>query len=356
MKFQCAHRWSFLSWGGPLQSRTEELTPATGNTVRVRVSHCGVCHSDLHIREGGFDMGGGKRSSIERIGATLPLTPGHEICGEVVETGPDVTGVKLGERVIVYPWLGCGKCSTCLAGDEQLCRFAANNLGMQAPGGFSDLVSVPHERYVVPLGNVDPGQGATFACAGITAWSALKKLSPAQPDDWIAILGCGGLGMTAIALLAATSPAKVVAIDTDPAKRETALRYGASLAFDPAEPQALKTISKACSHNIAGAVDFVGAETTTLLAANLVRRSAEVVIVGMFGGELTIPLPLFPMKSLSIKGSYCGSLNDLRELVALASQARLPQIPLEFRPLAQANQALDDLANGKVAGRVVLTP
>ncbi|MFP5406666.1 MAG: zinc-binding dehydrogenase, partial [Gammaproteobacteria bacterium] len=107
---------------------------------------------------------------------------------------------------------------------------------------------------------------------------------------------------------------------------------------------------------LAAAIDFVGAESSSSLAVNLVRRTGQVVIVGLFGGEFRMPLPMFALKSLSITGSYVAGLNDLRELVALAQRIELPQIPLDLRPLGTVNEALDDLANGRVVGRVVLQP
>jgi D-arabinose 1-dehydrogenase-like Zn-dependent alcohol dehydrogenase len=356
MSYRCAHRWAFAQWGAALQEMTDELAAPAGHEVTVRVTHCGMCHSDLHVQAGGFDMGGGKMSSLERAGTKLPVTMGHEIGGEVVEIGPDVQGVKLGDPVIVYPWLGCGSCPVCERGDDHLCPRASRNMGIQLPGGYADLVRVPHERYLVPIGTLEPARAATFACAGITAYGAISKLNPMAEDDHVALIGCGGVGMTAVALMSATSKAKVVAIDPDPAKREAALQHGAALAFDPNGADALKTIGKACQMNIAGAVDFVGAESSSSLAVNLVRRTGQVVIVGLFGGEFRMPLPMFALKSLQISGSYVAGLNDLRELVALAQRITLPQIPLDLRPLASVNQALDDLAHGRVVGRVVLQP
>jgi alcohol dehydrogenase, propanol-preferring len=356
MNYRCAHRWAFPKWGGALEKMQDELAAPAGNEVTVRVTHCGICHSDLHIQAGGFDMGGGKMSSLERAGTALPVTMGHEIGGEVVETGPDVTSVKLGDQVIVYPWLGCGQCPVCQRGDDHLCPRAARNMGIQLPGGYADLVRVPHDRYLVPIGSLEPARAATFACAGITAYGAISKLDKLTAEDHVAIIGCGGVGMTAVALMSATSPARVVAIDPDPAKRDAALKHGAALAFDPGSADAAKTIGKACGMNIAGAVDFVGAESSSTLAVNLVRRTGQVVIVGLFGGEFRMPLPMFPLKSLRIAGSYVAGLNELRELVALAQRITLPQIPLDLRPMEGVNQALDDLAHGRVVGRVVLQP
>jgi len=356
MNYRCAHRWAFPKWGGPLEPMSEDLPAPAGHEVTVRITHCGMCHSDLHIQAGGFDMGGGKLSSLERSGTKLPVTMGHEIGGEVVEIGPEVKDVKVGDKVVVYPWIGCSECAVCLAGNDHMCPRAMRNLGLQAPGGYADLARVPHERYLVAIGKLEPARAATFACAGITAYGAIRKLAAPTAEDYVAVVGCGGVGMTAVALLSATSKARVVAVDPDPAKREAALSHGAVLAFDPSAPDALKTIGKACNMNIAGAVDFVGAESSSSLAVNLVRRTGQVVIVGLFGGEFRMPLPMFALKSIQISGSYVAGLNDLRELVALAQRIKLPEIPLDLRPLKQVNQALSDLAKGRVVGRVVLLP
>lgn len=356
MNYRCAHRWAFSSWGGSLEEQAAELAPPDGQEVTVRVTHCGMCHSDLHVQAGGFDMGGGKLSSLERAGTKLPVTMGHEIGGEVAEIGPDVQGLSIGDRVVVYPWIGCGACPVCERGDDHLCPRASNTLGIQKPGGYADLVRVPHARYLVPIGTLDPARAATFACAGITAFGAIRKLAPMTAEDVVAIIGCGGVGMTAVALCSATTKARIIAIDPDPAKREAALRFGATLAFDPGAPDAQKTIAKASGFSIAAVVDFVGSEATSALAVNLVRRTGQVVIVGLFGGEFRMPLPMFALRSLQISGSYVSGLNDLRELVALAQRVALPEIPLDLRPMAQVNEALLDLAQGRVVGRVVLQP
>jgi D-arabinose 1-dehydrogenase-like Zn-dependent alcohol dehydrogenase len=360
MNHRCAHRWAIRAWGGALEEVADELAAPAGHEVTVRVTHCGMCHSDLHVQAGGFDMGGGKMSSLERAGTKLPVTMGHEIGGVVVEIGPEVPagkgGLQLGDQVIVYPWLGCGACPVCERGDDHLCPRISRNLGIQLPGGYADLVRVPHARYLVPIGTLEPARAATFACAGITAYGAMRKVNAMTAEDHVAIIGCGGVGMTAVALYSAMSPARIVAIDPDPAKREAALQHGAVLAFDPSAADALKTIGKACAMNIAGAVDFVGAPSSSSLAVNLVRRTGQVVIVGLFGGELRMPLPMFALKSLQISGSYVAGLNDLHELVAMAQRVALPQIPLDLRPLKHVNQVLSDLSHGRVVGRVVLQP
>lgn len=356
MDYRCAHRWAFPKWGEALELHEDRLEAPVGHEVTVRVTHSGICHSDLHIQAGGFDMGGGKMTSLERSGVKLPVTMGHEIGGEVVEVGPEVTSVKVGDRVVVYPWLGCGECATCQSGNDHLCNKSARNLGMQLPGGYADLCRVPHDRYLVPVGTLEPARAATFACAGITAYGAIRKLPEATSEDWIAIIGCGGVGMTGVALASALTKAKIVAIDPDPAKREAAIAHGATLAIDPKEADAVRTLIKATGNNILGVVDFVGAESTSSMAVNIVRRAGKVVIVGLFGGEFRCGVPLFPFKSMTVEGSYVSGLNELRELMALAQKIKLPEIPLTLRPLSEVNRSLEDLAAGRVVGRVVLTP
>ena len=233
MTYRCAHRWAFRRWGGELEQQADDLAPPAAHEVTVRVTHCGMCHSDLHVQAGGFEMGGGKLSSLERAGTQLPVTMGHEICGEVVETGPAVTGIAPGARVVVYPWLGCGTCAVCERGDDHLCPKASRNLGIQLPGGYADLVRVRHERYLVPIGTLAPERAATFACAGITAYGAIGKFDPMTADDHVAIVGCGGVGMTAVALCSTLSKARVVAIDTDPAKRAAAIVKATTHFNDP---------------------------------------------------------------------------------------------------------------------------
>jgi D-arabinose 1-dehydrogenase-like Zn-dependent alcohol dehydrogenase len=162
--------------------------------------------------------------------------------------------------------------------------------------------------------------------------------------------------MTAVALLSALSKAKVIAIDPDPAKRETAQRYGAALVVDPASADATRTILKTSGSNVLGVVDFVGAESTSAMAVAIVRRGGTAVIVGLFGGEFRCPVPMFPLKSMAVQGSYVAGLNELRELMALAQKVDLPEIPLTLRPMSEVNRSLEDLAAGRVVGRVVLQP
>jgi propanol-preferring alcohol dehydrogenase len=133
-------------------------------------------------------------------GATLPRAIGHEILGRVAKLGPEAEGVQVGDRRIVYPWIGCGHCRRCRVGDDNLCPNQ-RSLGVMQDGGFGSHVLVPHPRYLVDPGDVDPAVAAIFGCSGITVLGAIRKAMPFEPDDPIALVGAGGLGLAAIGWL-----------------------------------------------------------------------------------------------------------------------------------------------------------
>jgi D-arabinose 1-dehydrogenase-like Zn-dependent alcohol dehydrogenase len=155
--------------GEPLQY-TEQPTPEPkGTEVLLKVLAAGVCHSDLHLADGWFDLGGGKRLSLAERGMKLPVTLGHENVGEVVAIGPDAKdakGLRIGARMLANPWIGCGTCGPCRRGDENLCR-AMKSLGVFANGGYADYVMVPHPRYLSDIGDLPADRVAPLACSGV---------------------------------------------------------------------------------------------------------------------------------------------------------------------------------------------
>jgi len=323
--------------------------------VVVAIKACGVCHTDLAYREGG-------------INDEYPFLLGHEAAGVVESVGSDVTHVEVGDFVVLNWRAVCGQCRACKRGRPWYCFDTFNAsvpmtltdgteltpaLGI---GAFIEKTLIHELQCTKVDSEADPAVAGLLGCGVMAGIGAAINTGAVNRDDTVAVIGCGGVGMTAVALLSATSPAKVVAIDPDPAKREAALRNGAALAFDPNAPDALKAIGKACQMNIAGAVDFVGAESSSTLAVNLVRRTGQVVIVGLFGGEATWALPLIPIKAITIQGSYVGNLRETQELLDLVRTRKIAPIPVTTMPLAKANEALSDLHKGKLVGRAVLTP
>ena len=169
--------YEVIEWGKALEPRWRETPCPVGTEVLVKLKYCGVCHSDVHIRDGYFDLGGGKRLPMEDRGMYPPLTLGHEPFGTVIAAGPDAVDVPMGEDRLVYPWTGCGGCSRCAAGDDNFCA-SARMIGLQRAGGYADHLIVPHPRYLIDCTGIDARWAATLACSGLSAYSAVSKLMP----------------------------------------------------------------------------------------------------------------------------------------------------------------------------------
>lgn len=345
--------YQVVDYGQPLRP-VETPTPAPqGSEILVKVTAAGVCHSDLHIWEGGYDLGGGRRLLLKDRGVSLPLTMGHEICGEVAAVGPQVSGRKVGESCVVYPWIGCGTCRVCRAGEENLC-MKPKCLGVHCHGGYSDHVVVPHERYLVPLKGIDPIIAAPFACSGLTTYSALKKFGPMIGEEPIIVIGAGGLGLMALTILKALGGKGAIVVDIDAGKRAAAMAAGALAAVDGTAADAVQQIQDAAGGPVWAVLDLVGTPATTELAFNLIAKGGKIVIVGLFGGAAPWSLPLIPMRAATIQGSYTGSLPEFRELIELLRSGKIGPMPIVRRNFDEANTALEALRQGQVIGRTVL--
>ena len=190
-----------VEWGKPLELQEIEIPKLSGRGALVKVSASGVCHTDVHLIAGSYDLGEGRKLSMADRGVGLPITLGHEIAGTVESLGSeakaDQNTLKNEDPVVVYPWLGCGACRKCRSGMENICENKPRTLGIFQDGGYAEHVFVPDVRYLIPLGNVDPKYGAPLACSGLTTFSAVKK-SRAGPNELVVVIGAGGLGTTVI--------------------------------------------------------------------------------------------------------------------------------------------------------------
>jgi D-arabinose 1-dehydrogenase-like Zn-dependent alcohol dehydrogenase len=331
-----------------------------GHEVLLKVLAAGVCHSDLHIWEGFYDLGHGKALRLQDRGVKLPLTMGHENAGEVVAVGSRAKsgnlGVKVGDKRLVYPWIGCGACAVCKRGDEQLC-MSPRFLGVYRDGGYATHLLVPHARYLVPYPKaMTPEQAAPLACSGLTAYGALKKLGSLVKSEPVVVFGAGGLGLICIAIIKAMKGKGAIAVDIDPVKRAAAKRQGAIATIDPNAPDALAQIQKAAKGPVWAAVDFVGNAQTAQLGVDSLVKGGKLIVVGLFGGDITLSLPFLPIRAMTIQGSYTGSLKELNELIALVRKAPLPLVPTKTTALDGAQRVIADIKAGKVIGRTVLTP
>ena len=346
--------WAVVEFNAPLQKIKRPLPEPSGTEVLIQVTHCSVCHSDLHFWEGYYDLGGGKRFNITDRGVVLPRAIGHEILGNVAAVGPDAEGLAVGDRRIVYPWIGCGHCRRCEAGDDNLCA-QQRSLGVMQDGGFASHVILPHSRYLVDPGNVDPAVAATFGCSGITTLSAIRKVMPLAPDDAVVLVGAGGLGLSAIAMLRALGHRVIISVDISAEKRAVAVKTGATAAVDGAGDDSAKDILAAAGGPVLAVLDFVNSSTTAQLALGVLAKGGKMVQVGVMGGELNLSLVGLIFKAATIMGNNTGNPAHLREVVSLAQGSKLSPIPITTLPWDEANTALMRLRDGHVTGRLVLT-
>lgn len=308
--------------------------PQGPHDVVVRMAGAGVCRTELHILAG-------------EIPVELPHVLGHENAGFVEAVGSGVATVKAGDPVLCYPFISDGRSDPERDGLDQWAPERVTP-GINAPGGFATHL-LSHERAMVKLPDgVDPTDLAPLTDAGLAAYRACAKLA-LRPGDTVVVFGAGGLGHLAIQILAAISPARVVATDVRADALALAEECGAAAVVQPE-----KLTSVLGNSQPAAVLDFVGSDETAAAGLHLLGFGGHYVAVGV-GGTLRIPIFDLVGGEKKIEGVYVGSYRDLVEVTDLALSGKL--VPRVTRyPLDQANQALSDLASGRITGRAVLVP
>ena len=323
--------------------------------VLVRIEASGVCHSDIHLWEGGYQGAAGTFLKVEDRGVKFPITPGHEISGEIEAIGESVSGFSVGDRVVVYPWIGEGSCPACRVAQENLCD-TPRTIGIYRDGGYSELVLVPNFRYLVKIDNMDVNSSASLACSGLTAFNAVKKAA-VGPGESIVIIGAGGLGLMSVQIARAITNATIVVVDVDDKRLAEAKKLGAHEVVNSSKVDPVEDIKRLTnSLGTEAVIDFVNNNRTAPISINMLRKRGKLVMVGLFGGALELSLPVIPLRGFTITGAYTGSFNDLVELVNLAKTGKIKSVVNRTYKLDDANQALDDLRAGKIVGRAVLNP
>jgi propanol-preferring alcohol dehydrogenase len=343
----------------PLEVKQLETPKPRGSQVLVKVQSSGVCHSDIHLWDGGYTGLNGQFLKTTDRGVKYPLTPGHEIAGIITDMGEDAKDMakdafRQDQKVMVYPWVGDGLCPACRVGDENLCDNP-RSLGVYRDGGYAEYVLVPNYRYLLPIPqNIDTETAATLSCSALTAYGAVKNTA-IKPDNNIVIVGAGGLGIMAIQLAKAVFGARIIVIDLGDDKLKVAKENGADETINSKNEDPVSKVMELTNKKGADAViDFVNASKTVETDMQLLRKRAKVVLVGLFGGELKLNLVSMPTRAYSIIGSYTGNIQDMAELVSLANRKVIKPVISDRFKLSEATDALTKLKEGKIIGRGVI--
>ncbi len=319
---------------------------AGGSDVIVAVEGAGWCQTDNHIIEGMW---------AEYVPQSLPMTLGHENAGTVVEVGDDVEVVSAGDRVICHPVQTCGTCRPCRQGETMYCENDRFN-GLTTDGGFADYLHTS-DRAVIPLPDgVDPADIAPHADAGITAYHAVKKATrELDPGDTAVVIGIGGLGHIGLQCLDAMSAAEIVAVDLKEAARDLADGLGAHHTLDPGAEDVPAEIDAITDGTGATQVlDFVGADSTTALAPDVVAAGGDHHVVG-YGGHVHEPAQALVNGEFSFVGNIVGRYTELQELVALVERGEVDLHTTRYG-LDEINEVAEMLEHGEIEGRAVITP
>jgi len=339
----------------PLAIESVPTPKPKGTQILIKVMSTGVCHSDLHLWEGGYAGPAGIIMKVEDRGVRFPLIPGHEVAGIVEGFGEDVEGFRTGERVLVYPWIGEGLCPACRAGEENLCD-KPHSLGVYQDGGYAEYVLVPHYKYLVKIGEQSMDDVASLACSGLTAFSAIKNAG-VKPEEFLVIVGAGGLGLMGVQIAKMLTNSTIAVLDLDDKRLDEARKLGADYTINSSSKDPAKEIKDLTNGLGADAiVDFVNASKTVGTDINLLRKRGRLVLVGLFGGSVELNLALMPLRAFKIIGSYTGKYTDLVELVSLAKKGVIRSVVSRRFKLDEANDALTQLKEGKIIGRAVIAP
>jgi uncharacterized zinc-type alcohol dehydrogenase-like protein len=320
--------------GQLLESFAYEPPTLGEHDVRVAVTHCGVCHTDIQAIDNYYGI------------TNFPFVPGHEIVGRVAAVGPAVAGLKAGDRVGIG-WQGrsCGQCEWCVKGETQLCMKIEDSTVMVPFGGFSSSV-VADCRFVYPLPPAMPSEtAAVLMCAGVTVYSALRTHG-ARPGLKVAIAGVGGLGHLAIQFAHAFG-CEVTAISSSPAKQEQALGFGADRFLDVHDRAGMRQVDYA--HDLLICTANAGIHWEALFMA--LKKRGKLILLGF--PDVAFNSTDVVAHELSIAGSLIGNPAMMRAMLAFAQEHDITPM-VELMPMPQVNEAIRKVKQNQARFRIVL--
>ena len=335
-----------IRYHGPKQPlRLEDVpipSPGPGD-VLVRVTAAGLCHTELHFLSGLLNLG------------VAPLTLGHEVVGRVEGAGPGVSAVQPGDRVIVYYYVGCGRCRHCLAGSENLCDALRAEYGFVSDGGFAEYVTVPARNLVRLPDHVADEAAAPIGCAVTTAVHA-AALARLAAGDVVLVYGVGAVAFGLIQL-AALSGAEVIAVSRTPAKLERARALGAAHVLNARDGRVAERVRELTRGHGADVVfELVASKDTMAASTAALAKRGRLVFIGYSEDSYTVHPIQLVITEASVTGSVGNTLGELVQAVDLVARGKVATVVDRTLPLEQFQDGLDALARGELIGRAVLRP
>lgn len=343
-----------LKLTGPGRIELQDVpVPEIGSgEVLIKVVGAGLCHSDLHILHQGADW------------PFFGMTMGHETAGIVEFLGSDVRDLTVGEPVLVRAVWSCGECRPCSLGRENACAVNGSRNqfpltpGIGADGGMADYIKARPE-HIDRLGIVDVVTAAPLADAGLTPMHAIHSVRHLLGEGaTVVVIGIGGLGHMAVQILRATTTARIIAVDIDAARLESALGNGSDRGILSGPDTAAEILSESDGYGVDVVLDFVGAQSTVELATGVVAPEGAVRIVGLGGGSFPFNASLegevLPW-GVNVQRSYGGTSADQAEVLGLVAEGKIA-VEVVMYPLSDAQRAFDHLEAGRISGRAILVP
>jgi alcohol dehydrogenase len=308
---------AFDAFGEHLYIKQVELPVARPHGVVIKVAATGLCRSDWHGWQG-------HDSDITE----LPHIPGHEFAGTIHEVGANVTNWKIGDRVTVPFVCGCGECVDCLAGNAQVCKFQWQP-GFNGPGSYAEYVRISHADFnlVSIPENISFETAASLGCRFATSYRGIVQVAKVQPGEWVAVFGCGGVGLAAV-MIAKSRGARVIGVDTSHAARDRAKLAGAEIVLDSVHDDVVAVTRKLTEVGVDVTVDALGSIKTAKLAVESLRRLGRHVQIGLLppaqiGDHASIPMHLVIGRELQIFGSHGMSAATYPDMLADISSGLL---------------------------------
>jgi 2-desacetyl-2-hydroxyethyl bacteriochlorophyllide A dehydrogenase len=335
--------WLLKAYNQPLEPIERDRPMPGRGEVLLKVRACGLCYTDIKIIKG----------EIPPPIVTLPHVLGHEVAGEVVDTGQGVSGIGIGDLGVVYSYVTCRDCPKCLAGRENICQNL-RRVGFELDGGFSEYLTIPAYNFCPFSKNLKPHKMAILADAIGTPYHALTRLAQVRAGQEVLIVGAGGLGLHAVQI-AKLCGARVFVVDMNPEALSLAKRYGADEII-PSEKAGEAVTELTAGQGVDAVIEIVGTPETLKWSLPAMKSGGKLILVGYAPGRpFTLDTMMMHYREYAVMGSRFVTKSGLLELIKLVEQGRIEPVVTKTLPFDQANEALEALRNKSYLGRIVLT-